>query len=129
MHSVLCCGKQCTQNTKRWHMQGSHAPSILLQEDAQEHARLRSHFQQFFSEDNVSTVYSTLLKSVVAVATDAAKQAQNGSTAQADVDMVQLAHELISNVVLEVCTGLPLPADVCTGRLAKCRLRSMSGKS
>lgn len=73
-----------------------------MQEDPQEHARLRKHFNAFFTEENIESVYNTLLKNVVSVVDSAAMQAQAGGAAHAEIDMLELAHELIANVVLQV---------------------------
>ena len=83
-------------------MQGCKVDSILALESADEHTRLRKAFSHFFTQENVDKVLTQLTRQVADACDDVATRARKARDGVASINMVDLCHSLIDNIVQNV---------------------------
>ena len=91
-------------------------PSMFQQTNQQEHARLRTHLQTFFTKENIDATYTTLHNAVVCRLERELKN--NGCTsgsakAGATIDAFALGYEIFDSMVLDVRSPLIGMALLC----------------
>ena len=81
-------------------LQGSSAPSLFMEDSAEQHAALRKGFSRFFSAENIEAVVTQLV-SQVSQQSDAICQ-QAAERGSASVDIAHVADHLIDSIVRKV---------------------------
>lgn len=96
--------------------QGWSDVALIQLDDREEHARLRSHFNAFFTQENVNAVYTTLRDAVDARIGAVAA----GASSVVCVDAYDFAFLLLNEVVMKVRVQLCLLVSRFTCKWSVC---------
>lgn len=83
-------------------LQGSNAPSLLMETDQADHRRLRQQLSRFFTPENVESVYKTLQNAVARMTDGITQTVKHGTQPHACVDAFNFSHRLVNDVVHKV---------------------------